>query len=584
MSDIRGFFSKIGADMKKGFDSLIKSKPKIWREWTPELAQSFQAFYNGPVSTKASLARFQDISTALGERCFHYNSPHDERQGKIVLRRVLHRLVDLIRDFVKVHARNRLLVQETTLRALVRREFDLDCMQFRSGKYEPQCSEVVMSGIAEYRKILTEIFQVVAAQLNCADLEHSHRQFLVRLLAVCFLRMPNLQQKFVPFLSKHVIMQKTRLLEEKKAEAQDGGHSHNGSVPDIYSVCDSVFSKQRRSFLARTERQFEQRNPTIFKWDFFVNAFDEEIVDTAIKTHQHFISRVFCNGLWVSTFFDEYVQQIRLAIETTATKPSHVAWHILPWYPLLVRHFCTVVQSFVIGLRKHEINLWDTPAPETDYEGTEMRIDNGQTTLRTMLQTVQTSLHNPSLLRIFVHAVLINTSVHDYPNMGRSLDWVASWSRTVALLSPGGLIPGGCLDIDTLIQAARVLLRNEYAIGVSHALSFINSVVKFLNTRDRAALWSGTVLDPTPLVEQAWAHDGSQKPVSNFARLLCNWNMQIRKMFAKTVVYHSFTINRRFLPVVSDRSLVEVPPPPPESMKVCPACLLLSCARQRTNT
>ena len=82
---------------------------------------------------------------------------------------------------------------------------------------------------------------------------------------------------------------------------------------------------------------------------------------------------------------------------------------------------------------------------------------------------VQVSLHNPILLRIYMHIVFANTSLFDYPNMGRSLDWVASWCRCVALLSPNGVIRSQDVDLEMLVLAVRIMLRNEYVFAQQHA-------------------------------------------------------------------------------------------------------------------
>ena len=66
----------------------------------------------------------------------------------------------------------------------------------------------------------------------------------------------------------------------------------------------------------------------------------------------------------------------------------------------MVKHFSTVLIGFVVGLRRRTINLWDMPAPDTEYAtGTEMRIDNGQTSLRAMLQYVCVALRHVVALR-----------------------------------------------------------------------------------------------------------------------------------------------------------------------------------------
>ena len=145
-------------------------------------------------------------------------------------------------------------------------------------------------------------------------------------------------------------------------------------------------------------------------------------------------------------------------------------------------------------------------------------------------------------------------------------------------------------------------------------MSFLNNVIKYLHARDRAHLWHRVILNPAPLRDQVWGpapapapapaienggnDDGSTvtaqaeaaaaaatavaaaaaaaaaagrkrsmpKSVSIFARLMCNWNVAIRRMFCKLVVFQTFTVNRRYLPVESDRMLLTVVPPPQSAL------------------
>ena len=154
-SEISAFFSKLGQDLRKGFDSLssevnrmVKPKPKLWREWTPELAAQFKAFYDGPMSVKF-LPRLTAIAPMLCERRFHYNSAEDERQGRHALCRTLRKFVSVIQSFSSVLPRFRQTVQDTALKALVRREFDLENLQFDTRTLEPTCKEHTLMALRE---------------------------------------------------------------------------------------------------------------------------------------------------------------------------------------------------------------------------------------------------------------------------------------------------------------------------------------------------------------------------------------------------------------------------------------------------
>eukprot|EP00750_Incisomonas_marina_P028013 INCI6331.1.p1 GENE.INCI6331.1~~INCI6331.1.p1 ORF type:complete len:646 (-),score=60.01 INCI6331.1:328-2265(-) len=615
--EIGSFFSKLGAEMKKGFDSfsvemnkLVKPKPKLWREWTPELAQEFKEFIEGPNSVNQSVPRLCRLAPKLSERRFHYNSPADERQGRYALCRTLRKLVGVLKVFHTVPPRYKQTVQDTMLKALVRGEFDLENLHFKESTMEPSCPEYTRLGIREYRKILSEIFQqVVIVDLNRTGLENSHKALLVRLFAVCFLRLTNVQQRVLQFINKH-IMHHRRLAAKESASIQDsgsgGGSGNSGgdasrsekdafpskveksgtqscAFPSAYECVDRVFQQQRARTSRSEEREFCRNNPSIFMWDYFVNEFDIVMDDDNEQEHPQWLHRTFCNGLWVCTFLMEYTEVVRLSLDRSGTKFADSMWHLLPCYEFVTHHFTTVLTAFLVGLRKRTINLWDIPKPEGEYDDLEMRIDNGQNSLRTMLQYVQVSLHNPILLRIYMHIVFANTSLFDYPNMGRSLDWVASWCRCVALLSPNGVIRSQDVDLEMLVLAVRIMLRNEYVIGLSHSLCFLNNIIKFLNPECRAELWQRTVLDPSP-VDQPILPTGHRKGgmapkvkgVSTFALLMCSWNMAIRRMFTKLVVYQTFSVNRRFLPVASDRALMDVLPPPSQRLEVCrggPCCL-----------
>ncbi len=70
------------------------------------------------------------IAEKLSERCFHYNTPDDEHRGTLALCLTLKKLVSFIQAFSSVPPRFKQQVQDCVLRALVRREFDLDRLRF----------------------------------------------------------------------------------------------------------------------------------------------------------------------------------------------------------------------------------------------------------------------------------------------------------------------------------------------------------------------------------------------------------------------------------------------------------------------
>lgn len=416
--------------MKKGFDSisvemnkLVKPKPKLWREWTPELAQEFKEFFDGPNSVNQSVPRLCRLAPKISERRFHYNSPGDERQGRYALCRTLRKLIGVIKVFHTVPPRYKQTVQDTMLKALVRGEFDLENLHFKESTMEPSCPEYTRLGIREYRKILSEIFQqVVVVDLSrTTGLENSHKALLVRLFAVCFLRLTNVQQRVLQFINKH-IMHHRKIAAQQSASIQDAGNDRSSSsggggdcggdarcrsdhgafpskmekktgtqpcaFPNAYECVDRVFQQQRARTGRSEEREFCRNNPTIFMWDYFVNEFDVAMDEDNDQEHPQWLHRTFCNGLWVCTFLQEYTEVVRLSLDGSGTKFADSMWHLLPCYEFVTHHFATVLTAFLVGLRKRTINLWDVPQPEGEYHEVEMRIDNGQNSLRTMLQCV----------------------------------------------------------------------------------------------------------------------------------------------------------------------------------------------------